>query len=145
MSTYSSYLQKFSCFRDLSNSQVDTIAEITTSICFPQGHVLFEEGKPAENINLLIKGEVEILYKIGEDGPQRVDTVLGEEVVDCAALVPPYLYASTVRSIAEIEVLELDAIALRKLMKKDCALGFLVQQQIMRMLLDRIVNLRLDR
>jgi CRP-like cAMP-binding protein len=145
MSTDPSYLRKFSCFRDLPESQLTAIAEITTSICFPQGHVLFEEGKLAETIFLLIKGEVEILYEIGEDGPVHVDSVLGEDVVGCAALVPPYINTSTVRSITEIEVLELDAIALRKLMKKDCTLGFLVQQQTMRMLLDRIVNLRLDR
>ena len=143
MPTDPSYLRNFSCFQDLSKSQVDAIAEIATSICFPEGCVLFEEGKPAENIYLLIKGEVEVLYKIGDDGPVRVDTVLGEEVVGCAALVPPYVNTSTVRSVTEVEVLEIDATALKNLMKEDCALGFSIQQQIMRMLMDRIMNFRL--
>jgi CRP-like cAMP-binding protein len=143
MPTDPSYLRKFSCFRDLSESQLDSIAELTTSICFPEGRLLFEEGKPAKNIYLLIQGEVEVLYKIGEEGPVRVDTVLGEEIVGCAALVPPYENTSSIRSITEIEVLEIDAIALRNLMREDCAVGFSIQQHIMMMLLDRIMNFRL--
>ncbi|MFZ2097775.1 MAG: cyclic nucleotide-binding domain-containing protein [Anaerolineales bacterium] len=143
MPTDPSYLRNFSCFQDLSESQLDAIAELTNSICFSEGHVLFEEGKPAENIYLLIKGEVEVLYKIGDEGPVRVDIVSDEEVVGCAALVPPYVCTATVRSMTEIEVLELDAVALQKLMQEDCALGFSIQQQIMRMLLDRIMNYRL--
>jgi len=74
----------------------------------------------------------------------RVDIVSGEEVVGCAALVPPYVNTATVRSLSEIEVLALDANDLRKLMKEDCSLGFSIQQQIMRMLLDRITNFRLE-
>jgi CRP-like cAMP-binding protein len=145
MPTEPSYLRNFSCFQDLSESQLNAIAEITSSICFPEGHVLFEEGKPAENIYLLIKGKMEVLYKIGEEGLARVDTVLGEDVVGCVALVPPYINTSTVRSITECEVFQIDAVALQSLMKEDCALGFSIQQQIMRMLFDRIINLRLER
>lgn len=144
MPTDPSYLRNFSCFRNLSDDQFDAIAQLTTSICFLPGHILFEEGKPAERLCLLAKGEVEVLYKIGEEAPMRVDIVSAEEVVGCAALVPPYVYTATVRSLSEIEVLELDADALRKLMQEDCPLGFSIQQQIMRMLLDRIINLRLE-
>jgi CRP-like cAMP-binding protein len=143
MPTDPSYLRNFSCFQDLSESQLNAIAEITTSICFPVGHVLFEEGKPAEKVYLLVKGEVEVLYNIGEEGPARVDTALGEEIVGCVALVPPYENTSTVRSITEAEVLEIDAVALKKIMKEDCILGFSIQQHIMMMLMDRIMKFRL--
>jgi len=144
MPTDPSYLRNFSCFQDLSEDQAEAVAQLTTAICFPLGHLLFEEGKPAEHIYLLAKGDVEVLYKIGDEGPVRVDIVSGEEVVGCAALVPPYVNTATVRSLSEIEVLELDANDLRKLMKEDCSLGFSIQQQIMRMLLDRITNFRLE-
>jgi CRP/FNR family transcriptional regulator, cyclic AMP receptor protein len=145
MPTDPSYLRNFTCFRELSEDQFDAIAELTTAVCFPPGQVLFEEGTRAENLYLLANGKVEVLYNIGNEGPVRVDTVSGEEVVGCAALVPPYVNTATVRSISEIEVLELDAVALRKLMQEDFALGFSIQQQIMRMLLDRIINFRLER
>jgi CRP-like cAMP-binding protein len=144
MPTDPSYLRNFSCFQDLSEDQSEAVAQLTTAICFPPGHLLFEEGQTAEHIYLLAKGDVEVLYKIGDEGLIRVDIVSGEEVIGCAALIPPYEHTETIRSLSEIEVLVLDAVALRKLMLKDCPLGFTIQQQIMRMLLDRIIGFRLE-
>jgi hypothetical protein len=45
-----SYLQNVSCFRDLSGGQRKAVAQLATAICFPAGHVLFEEGKPGEDV-----------------------------------------------------------------------------------------------
>lgn len=137
-------LRDSSCFRDISEDQLKAIAEITNAVCYPPGYVLFEEGSRGERLYLLIKGDVEVLYNIGEAGQAQVDTVSGEEIVGCSALAEPYAYTATERSLTEIEVLEIDADALRKLMKEDCSLGLAIQQQVTRMLLDRIMSLRLN-
>jgi CRP/FNR family cyclic AMP-dependent transcriptional regulator len=143
MPTDPNYLQDFSCFRDLSEEQLKTIAQFTDAVCYPPGHVLFQEGKPGERLFFLVKGDVEVLYHIGEVGQIHVDTVSGEEVIGCAALVEPYTYTATERSLTEVEVLEVDAIALRQLMEKDCNLGLSIQQHIIRVLMERILDLRL--
>jgi CRP-like cAMP-binding protein len=96
-----------------------------------------------EKMYLLASGEVEVLYNIGDEGPTQVDLVSGGEVIGCSALVPPYTYTATTRCLTEAEVLELDAVALQQLMKEDCSLGFALQQQVMRVLMDRIINFRL--
>jgi CRP/FNR family cyclic AMP-dependent transcriptional regulator len=143
MPTDPSYLQKFSCFRDLSENQRNTIAQLATAVCFPEGYVLCEEGKPGEHLYLLANGQVEVLYSIGEDAPMRVDLISGEDIIGCCTLVPPYIYTSTVRSLTETEMLEIDADALRNLMREDCPLGFVIQRQVMSILMDRITSFRL--
>lgn len=144
MPTDPNYLRDFSCFHDLSEEQLKVIAQITDAVCYPQGRILFEEGEQGERLFFLVKGDVEVLYSIGEAGQVRVDTLSGEEVVGCSALVEPYTYTATERSLTEVEVLEIDAVALRELMQKDCRLGLSLQQQIISVLMERILNLRLE-
>ena len=138
-----SYLQKFTCFLELSEEKRKAIAQLATAECFYPGHILFEEGKPGEYLYALRKGKVEILYNIGEEPSTRVDLISPEDMIGCCTLVSPYVYTSTARSLTQIEVLEIDAGALRKLMREDCSLGFAIQQQVMKILLDRIINFRL--
>ena len=143
MPTDPNYLRDFSCFRDLSEEQLKVIAQFTDAVCYPPDWVLFQEGKPGERLFFLVKGDVEVLYDIGEIGQIHVDMISGEEVVGCAALVEPYTYTATERSLTEVEVLEVDAVALRQLMEKDCHLGLSIQQHIIRVLMERILDLRL--
>ena len=143
MPTDPAYLQKFSCFRHLSEDQLRVVAQLANAVCFLPGYVLSEEGKLAKYLYLLTSGKVEVLYSIGEGGPTRVDIISGEEVVGCSALMPPFTYSASARCLTEVEALELEIEALRKLMQEDCPLGFSIQQHIMNILLDRIVNFRL--
>jgi CRP/FNR family transcriptional regulator, cyclic AMP receptor protein len=143
MPTDPNYLRDFSCFRNLAKEQLELVAQFTDAVCYPSGYTLFEEGKPGEHLYFLVKGDIEVLYNIGEAGQVHADTVSGEEVVGCAALIEPYTYTATERSLTEVEVLEVDVVALRQLMEKDCRLGFMLQQHIIRVLMDRILDLRL--
>ena len=144
MPTDAKYLREFSCFHKLTEDQAKALAQITNAVCYPAGYILFEEGKPGERLFFLVKGEVEILYQIGETGPVKVDTVTGEEIVGCSALVAPYVYTATERCLSEVEVLEVDAVELRDLMQKDCRLGLSLQQHIISVLMERILDLRLE-
>ena len=144
MPTDPNFLRDFSCFRDLSDEQLKVIAQITDAVCYPPGQILFEEGEPREHLFFLVKGDVEVFYRIGEAGQVHVDTISGEEAVGCSSLVEPFTYTATERSLTEVEVLQVDAISLRDLMQKDCHLGFSLQQQIIKVLMERILNFRLE-
>ena len=144
MSTYSDLLRDFSCFRDLSKDQLETISKITDAVCYPPNYVLFEEGEIGDRLFFLISGKVEVLMKIGEDGQARVDTVSSEEIVGCSAMVEPYTYTATERSLTEVEVLEIDIAAMKELMQQDAALGLKLQQHIIEVLTKRILELRLE-
>jgi len=142
MSTDPKLLRSFACFRRLSDEQVDAIAEISNSICYPAGYVLFKEGDIGNILYLLIDGEVEVLYQHLETGAHRVDTVSSEEVVGCAAIVPPYTYTATEKCLSDVEVLEIKTNELRDLIQKDPQLGLLLQEYIIKILNERILSLR---
>jgi CRP/FNR family cyclic AMP-dependent transcriptional regulator len=138
-----SQLQEYTCFQSISEDQLESIRHIADIVLYPPGHTLFEEGEYGGSIYFLIRGEVDLFFNIGEGGPFQVDQIYPEELVGCATLIPPYRYTSTAQSQTEIEVLKIDAEALRTLMKENCLLGFTVQQNMIQMLMDRITNFRL--
>jgi CRP-like cAMP-binding protein len=136
-------LQKFTCFRELTEGQRKVLAQIVTEEFYNNGHTLFEEGKPGTHIFLIGDGQVEVLYNIGEEGPSRVDRVGAGEIVGCSALVDPYTYTSTTRCCTDVKAMIMEAESLRNLMNDDCPLGFSILKNLIRMLLDRIIDLRL--
>ena len=144
MATDPNLVRNISCFRDLSNDQVKHIAQIANAVCYPPNQVLFREGEPGRNLYFLVKGKIEVLYNIGEAGQVHVDTISDEEFFGCSALLESYTYTATMRSLSEIEVIAVDASALRKLMQKDYQLGFILQQQIIKLLIRRVMDFRLE-
>lgn len=138
------YLKNYDCLQDLDDSQLHEIAQLSEAECFYPGHTLFEDGSPGTHIYLLAKGKLEILFAIGEAGSVLVDHLSAGQVAGCPALVPPYTYRSTARSLTEVEVLKIDALGLRKLIEGDCSLGLKLQRRIVQALLDQIVDLQLS-
>ncbi len=136
-------LERYACFRALTEDQRQAIAQLAREECFYPGHVLFREGGRGTQLYMLDIGEVEIMYHIGEEDLVRVDTVSGGEIIGCSSLIEPYTYSSTARCITEIETLILDADALRKLMEEDCQIGYSIQKDLIQILLDRVTDLRL--
>lgn len=142
MATEAKMIRNFECFRQLTDEQVEAIAEISNSICYPSGHVLFEEGQQGDLIYLLIEGDVEVFYTNRKTGLEKVDIVSREEVIGCSAIVPPYVYTATEKTLNDVEVLEIKTEELRELMEKDPRIGLKIQEHIIKILNDRILGLR---
>ncbi len=136
-------LTHYACFRPLTDDQRQAIAHLASEVCYYPGDILFREGERGTHLYMLADGEVEVLYSIGVEGPSHVDTAGEGEILGCSALIDPYAHSSTVRCMTEVETLVLDAAALHKLMEEDCGIGYSIQKYIIRMLLDRIIDLRL--
>ncbi|MDY6846093.1 MAG: cyclic nucleotide-binding domain-containing protein [Chloroflexota bacterium] len=141
MATEARMIRKFECFHQLTDAQVETVAEISNSICYQRGHVLLKEGDKGDLLYLLIEGDIEVLYE-NPEGLDRVDTVSSEEVIGCSAMVPPYVYTATERALNDVEVLEIEMSELRDLIEKDPQMGLKIQEHIMKILNDRILELR---
>jgi CRP-like cAMP-binding protein len=142
MATDSKMIRSFKCFENLSRNQIEKIAEISNSLCYSPGHVMFEQGEHGEYLYLLVEGDVEVLYKESESSDHQVDTVSCEDLIGCAALVPPYYYTATQRCLTKVEVLEIETEALRKLIDQDPKIGLSMQTYIIERLNNRVLNLR---
>ena len=137
-------LKQYPLFSNLNETQLRKVAQVCESECFYPDRVLFKEGQPGSKIFLLVKGEVELLFAIGEEGPSRVGLATAGEIIGCPGLIPPYTNTATARSLTQIEVLAIDTAGLRELFKQDCPLAVSIQQHIIQSLLDCIVDLRLE-
>jgi len=144
MAVETTLLKQYSLFSDLNEAQLREVAQLCDAECFYAGYTLCAEGQAGANIFLLIKGEVELLFTIGEEGPTRVSLAKAGEIIGCPGLVPPYTNTATARSLTEIEVLIVDIAGLRELFEQDCSLAVSIQQHIIQSLLDCIVDLRLE-
>jgi CRP-like cAMP-binding protein len=143
MPTDPDHLKRYACFRTLTEDQRRAVAHLAKEVCYEAERVLFREGQRGTQLYMLSAGEVEVLYNIGEEGPVCVDTVGGGEILGCSTLVKPYTYTSTVRCLNEIEALVIDSAALRELMEENPSIGYEIQRQIIQLLLDRVIDLRL--
>jgi len=143
MTTYPELLRDFTCFRDLTDEQINKIAQFTDAVCYPPGHILLKEGEEGKRLFLLVDGEVEALFTLVDECQTRVETIADEEILGCSALVKPYKYSATERCLTEVQVLEVDVASLRELMQKDCQIGLKIQQHIIEGLMGRILELRL--
>lgn len=143
MSTYPKYLREFSCFTDISDENIEKIAEISEAVCYPANTILFNEGESGKKLYFLHSGKVEVLFNVGEAGQVHVDTLSSEDIAGCSAFIEPYIYTATEKSISEVEVLEIDNLALRELIEKDCSLGLVIQKQIIKMMMNRILDYRM--
>lgn len=143
MSTYPKYLREFSCFDGISEDFIEKIAEFSDAVCYPADTVLFKEGEVGKKLYFLRSGEVEVLFSVGEEGQVKVDTLASEDIAGCSALIEPYTYTATEKSITDVEVLEIDNNAFRKLMEEDCCFGLKVHQQILKLMMDRIFDYRM--
>jgi len=134
---------EYPLFNELSEEQIHAVSEYCREECFYPGYTLFEDGDPATKMYVLLDGRIEVLFAIGEVGLVPVDRIGSGEIFGCSALVPPYLHMATARAVTQIEVLELDAVALLALCEQDPRLTVAIQKQVIQCLLARIVDLRL--
>jgi CRP-like cAMP-binding protein len=143
MTSKFSLCHEYPLFSELSAEQMQSVRELCREECFYPGYTLFEDGEQATKIYVLVDGEIEVFFAIGEAGMVQVDQVEPGNTFGCAALVPPHIHSSTARAKTRIEVLEIDATGLRELFEEDPRLGVSVQQQVIQDLLSCIMDLRL--
>ncbi len=143
MSTQVEYIRKLTCFKDLSAEDQNAIAKISDAVCYSPGYVLFREGEKAKKLYLIIKGQAEAIFNIGEAEQVRVEVLSDDEIAGCSALAEPHQYAATERSITDIEVLEIEIDSMKNLIQENNQLGLRLYENIIKIMSRRILDLRL--
>ncbi len=142
MSDSFKFLHEYPLFSGLNEDQMQAVMQVCREECFVPDAILFKEGEPAEEIFVLVEGEVEETFTVDEAKLSLLRPVGVGEIIGCPALVPPYTQNCTARSLNEIEVLAIDAAGLRELFAEDCQIARLIQQHVIEALLERIGKMR---
>jgi CRP-like cAMP-binding protein len=133
-----SILDHLLAFQGFSQEQISRIRPLFLLLYAPARTVIFEQGEAAENLYVLINGEVAIRYK-PDDGPEDVIAhVRPEGVVGwSAALGNPY-YTSSAVCTADCQMLRVRNSDLRQLCENYPETGMLFLDRLAAMIAERL-------
>lgn len=132
---------RYKFFSKFSDEQLKAIALISTIQTIPKGSLVVKENSVADKLFLLIKGDIDLIYHGGNE-VSVIDALVGSigpgEIFGVSSLIEPFQFISSVRNGTDIEVLAIDALALRALAEIDPKFGYILMRQISSAVLDRL-------
>jgi CRP/FNR family cyclic AMP-dependent transcriptional regulator len=137
-------LRRYPFFGTLSDEQLRQIAMIADEESHEAGKILLKEKAPADDLFLLIKGSVDLLFTVDEEyHPDRhKEFLVGEinpgEIFGISALIEPHQYTSSVRSDGPVQVIHIDGVALRQRCADDPRLACHLFSQVAKLALERL-------
>ncbi len=137
-------LRRYQCFATVGDASLKAVAMIAKEVSVAAGTELFHEGDPAENLSILVDGEVKIQYTMGDNELRTVDTLVSGDLVGWSALVEPYKMTSVATASTDSRLVAIEAARLRELCDRDPLLGYRLLSQVARLLGDRLEGARLQ-
>jgi CRP/FNR family transcriptional regulator, cyclic AMP receptor protein len=136
-------VSSFDClplFHDLPAHEREQIRAIFTPCSCYAGSTLFEQGAPAENLYLVVEGEVLVRFK-PEDGPTIiVARIRSEGVVGWSAVLGSPSYTSEAVCATNSELLQVSGVTLREFCIRQPEIGSLVLERLAVVISERMRN-----
>lgn len=144
----STLLREFPFFKDFSDDQLKKLASLAKKESYPAGTQLYSNGDAARSLYLLQQGKVALFMDnyIGPGKPPMqvtIDIITKGETMGWSAVVEPFLYTLGARCLEDTKLIALDASKLRKMMDKDCEVGFKIMQSTAKVIATRLTHTRI--
>jgi CRP-like cAMP-binding protein len=143
-------LRRYPFFGNLSEAQLKSIAMIAEEVFWEKGITVIEENQPADNFFLLLEGDVDLFYRAEDklNPKTRRDFHVGEinagEIFAISALIEPYVYSASVKTVRQSHAIQFDAIELRKLFITDAQLSCMMMTQVAKAAMERLAYARIQ-
>lgn len=131
-------LRRFSCFYSISEATLKSVAMMSREDHVPPGRRLFAEGEPADSLGLIVDGEVDIQYALGNGELRTVDTLTAGEILGWPAMVEPYRITCIATTRKPTHLIQIEAKRLRQLCEEDPLLGYRLTGEVVRLLAERL-------
>ena len=143
-------LRRYPFFAPFNEHQLREFAMIAAEESAETGVELFQECSPAENLYLLLEGEVDLFYKSEEEYHPKSsqEFLVGEintgEIFSISSVIPPYVLNATARLIKPSRFIVFNAESLRKMMGNDPLLGYTLMLQVTKVIMERLAYTRVQ-
>ena len=143
-------LRRYPFFAGLTEAQLKAVAMLSQENAYPKNSTIFEECDQANRMFLLIEGSVDLYYRSQEEfhPTTQKNFFVGEinpgEMFGTSSIVEPYELNATARNPVDCRLLEIDALELRKLMAQDLDLANKLLLAVIKTLMERIVDMRVQ-
>ncbi|HOA74771.1 MAG TPA: cyclic nucleotide-binding domain-containing protein [Phycisphaerae bacterium] len=137
-------LRRFAIFSGADEPTLKQVAMLSEEKTARAGDVLFREGEDARYLHIVVEGEVDIQYVLGDGSHQTVDTVVAGDPLVWSSLVPPHQTHSMGVARTAVKLVAIDAARLRELMQANPALGYQVMSTLAGAIAHRLHGARLQ-
>ena len=131
-------------FRDLSASQIATIAGCATNVRFDPGAMIAREGEEARHFYVLRHGTVAVESFSPQAGPVVIQTVSAGDVLGWSWLLPPYHWHFSARAVELVRAVALDGTCLRAKCEADHELGYQLLKRFAEIVAQRLAATRMQ-
>lgn len=137
-------LRRYPYFASIDDDSLKAVAVIADEKVVAAATRMFSEADPADTLNIIIQGEVEIQYMLGSGELRTVDTLVDGDILGWSALIEPYKYTAVCTTKKETRLIAINAPKLRNLCDKDSQLGYRLAIQIAKLLAHRLEGARVQ-
>ena len=138
-------LRRYPSFAYLDSDQLGEIAMISEEVEHGGSQTIFEAGRPAEYLYLLLDGSVNLHHVVKPENKnhgQRKDFMVGTinpgEILGISAVVEPYMLTSAAVTVLPCKLVRVSAVKLRELCAKDTSLDLSLQRAAAKAGIDRL-------
>jgi CRP/FNR family transcriptional regulator, cyclic AMP receptor protein len=137
-------LRRYPYFAGVADESLKAVAMLAEEKCFPAGKHLFSEGDTADFLNIIVQGQVNIQYLLGNGELRTVDTLVDGDILGWSALIEPYKYTAIGTTTKETQVVAIQAKKLRELCANDPLLGYHMTVEVAKLLAHRLESARIQ-
>ena len=137
-------LRRYPYFALISDESLKQIAMWADETVVAPDTRLFNEGDPAKCLYVIVQGEVNIQYQLGNGELRTVDTLVGGDLLVWSALVEPYKTTAVGTTTKETRLLRIDARQLLALCDKDPQVGYRLMLEVAKLLANRLEGARVQ-
>ena len=118
------YLSAHAFFPGLDDRFIKFLATSATEIQVKKGHILFQQGKPADKFYLLRSGLVSVQIPALMGPTLEIQTLTSDQLLDWSWLIPPYRWNFQARAMEDSDLLEFDGSAILAHCEEDPKFGY---------------------
>ncbi|TCC08484.1 Crp/Fnr family transcriptional regulator [Kribbella soli] len=129
-------------FDGLTATEREALLRASHEEFYEDGDRLFEEGGHAGYCWLIRNGRVALDTTVPGRGHVVIQTLGAGDLLGWSWLIPPYRWHFGARAVGTVEATVFDAAQLKVLADQDPRLGYLLTQQLLAVVLDRLQSTR---
>ena len=138
-------LRRYPYFAGIDDNCLRQVAMITDEKRnVPTGTRLCAEGEAAKTLSIILSGEVNIQYLLGNGEMRTVDTLVGGDLLGFSAMIKPYKYTGFATATQPTDLALIDAVKLRDLCQQDPRLGYQLTLEVAALLAHRLEGARVQ-
>ena len=150
-------LRRYPIFAGVSEPCLKEVASISDEKAFKAGEEIFEEsgafkatsriyekGKEATHLMILVEGEVDITFTLAESKKVIVGSLVDGDLMAISALIPPYHLTASGVAKSNGKLIQIKAKELRQICDENPELGYRLMQSVAKSLSNRLQDTRVE-